>query len=226
MFFLPPASSWPDMVSVLTARQAGRPPRAATLRSTICAAVSEAAGAPSTAAVAAAGINATAVHAITKNRLIIFPPPLVRLGLLDQQAVDAIGADDHGHPLPGLDDVALVRKHHPVFLTLTRWARLPQLPDLVHYWNLQNGAAAGADEVGLRLLVRHRLGALRVDDAIAEADQVAGVGATYLELVDAAKRRVTVLPVLRHAVRTIRRLFLRRLDQRTQRKHAARHQGE
>src|SRR5258705_4789904 len=61
---------------------------------------------------------------------------------VDHQSICMECADHHVDPIAGSNEVALVRKHHPIFLSDLRRCRLPQHAHLVHDRNLQHDTAA------------------------------------------------------------------------------------
>src|SRR5437870_3685606 len=190
---LPPASSSPDRARLSTARHASSPPRAATFFRTICAAVRVPAGAGPSANAEKAASEAKQ-HTKSANRFMISILFVWarRARSLDHQPVRMKLADHHIDAIPGLDQIALVGKRHPVLLPRLRCAALAQRTDFFHDRDTQQCAAFLSEHVRRKLPVNQGRGPRRFGDAEAEADQVAGGGTADLQLVDAPGGHVVV----------------------------------
>src|ERR1700760_3068680 len=88
-----------------------------------------------------AASKAAAGTVITRNRFMIHPSafmlPLTPARSFDHQTIDVKCADQHVDAIAGLDQIALVRKHHPVLLADLQLAGLPELANVVHHGHLE-----------------------------------------------------------------------------------------
>src|SRR6202043_4104537 len=84
-------------------------------------------------------------------------------------------------------------EHHPVVLVGLDGTELPELADLFHGGYLQHGMGSRRKKERRRFMVSERLRELRLDDPVAETNQIAGRRVTHSEPVDAPHSGIEVL---------------------------------
>ena len=99
-------------------------------------------------------------------------------------------SDDHVDPFTGPHEIAFVGEHHPVFFVGLGGIELPQLADLLHGRYRQHSMRARRIKLRGRLVVPERLGKLRLEHAVAEANQIPRGSVGRPQVVDAPRREL------------------------------------
>ena len=110
--------------------------------------------------------------------------------LLDGKALGLKGTNDDTDPVPGFHLAAFVGESHPIYFPGFRGAALTELTDLFQRRDDEADTGLRIKEGRFIFLVIENFSLGRVEDAVAEADDLSGFDRFYRKVIDAPNQAV------------------------------------